>query len=209
MNFNNRKDAGQKLSLALGKYKGLSKTIAIGLPRGGVIVAAEVAKDLHIPLDVIVPRKIGAPHNEEFAMGALAGDVVWLDQEIIAAVGASPSYVDATIAKEKKEAERRLALYRKGKPAQNFSGCTVILIDDGIATGATMRASIAWMKKNKAKRIVVAVPVAPPDTIEVLKQEVDEVICLFSPEFFMAVGEFYEFFPQTSDTEVIAALTFT
>lgn len=209
MNFKNRKDAGQKLGLALHPYIKKPQTLAIGLPRGGVIVAAEVTHVLHIPLDVIVPRKIGAPHNEEFAIGALAGDVVWLDKETIAALGISPSFIEETVAKEKREAERRLALFRKGRPPQNFSERTVILIDDGIATGATMRASIAWMKKNKAKRIVIAVPVGPPDTIEALKREVDEVVCLYTPDFFMSVGEFYESFTQTSDSEVIAALTQT
>jgi len=205
MNFKNRKDAGQKLAFALQKYKEQPKTVAIGLPRGGVIVAAGVALALHIPLDIIVPRKIGAPHNEEFAIGAIAGDVLWLDPEIAIEVNASPSYIQDTVAKEKREADRRLALFRKGKPPQNFSGLTVILIDDGIATGATMRASIAWMKQNKAQRIVVAVPVAPPTVIEALKQEVNEVICLYSPDSFMAVGEFYDSFNQTTDSEVIQA----
>jgi putative phosphoribosyl transferase len=204
--FKNRKEAAQKLAAALIKYKNRSKTIAIGLPRGGVVVAAEVAKALHIPLDIVVPRKIGSPLNEELAIGALAGDVVWLDKEIIAAVGASSSYIEQTIAKEMREAERRLALFRKGKAPQNFTGCTVILIDDGIATGATMRASIAWMKKSKAQRIIVAVPVGPPDTLAALGREVDEIVCLFSPESFMAVGQFYEHFPQTQDSEVIEAL---
>lgn len=203
MYFKDRKDAGKKLAHSLLKFKNRAKTMAIGLPRGGVVVAAEVAKELQIPLDIIVPRKIGAPLNEELAIGALAGDVVWLDKEIIAVVRASPSYIEETINKEKKEAERRLNLFRKGKPTQNFTGYTVLLIDDGIATGSTMRASIAWMKKNKAKQIVVAVPVGPPDTIASLKEEVNEVICLFSPESFMAVGQFYEFFPQTEDTEVV------
>ncbi len=207
MLFKDRKEAGQKLALALLKYKNSPKTIAIGLPRGGVIVAAEVANALHIPLDVIIPRKIGAPHNEELAIGALAGDIIWLDKEIIASVGASPSYIEQTAAKEKREAERRLSLFRKGKPPQNFTGETVILVDDGIATGSTMRASIAWMKKNKAKRIIVAVPVGPLDTIATLREEVDEVVCLFTPESFMAVGQFYELFPQTQDSEVISILT--
>lgn len=203
MHFKDRKEAGQELAKALQKYKNGPHTIAIGLPRGGVVVAAEVAKALHIPLDVIVPRKLGAPNNEELAIGAIAGDVVWLDREIIAMVGASPSYIAEVTAKEKREAERRLALFRKGKPAQNFADSTVLLIDDGIATGSTMRASIAWMKKCKAKKIVVAVPVAPPDTIDSLKQEVDEIICLLTPGSFAAVSQFYEHFPQTEEREVI------
>lgn len=206
MDFKNRKVAGQKLAEALEKYKGAPKTIAIGLPRGGVVVAAEVSKALHIPLDIIVPRKIGAPYNEELAIGAIAGEVVWIDQAIALSAGATPGYIERTIAKEKREAERRLALYRKGKPPQNFSGHTVILIDDGIATGSTMHASIAYMRQNKAGKIVLAVPVAPPDTLAALNAEVDESICLYSPESFMAVGQFYASFPQTEDSEVIALL---
>jgi putative phosphoribosyl transferase len=207
MDFKNRKVAGQKLAASLEKYKGAPKTIAIGLPRGGVIVAAEVAKALHIPLDIIVPRKIGAPYNEELAIGALAGDVVWIDEAAAKEAAATPTYIEKTVAKEKREAERRLALYRKNKPPQNFSGCTVILIDDGIATGSTMRASIAWMKKSNVHRIVIAVPVAPPDTLAALDAEVDESVCLYSPESFMAVGQFYENFPQTQDSEVINLLS--
>lgn len=207
MDFKNRKVAGQKLAAALGKYKKAPKTIAIGLPRGGVVVAAEVAKALSLPLDIIVPRKIGAPHNEELGIGALAGDVVWIDPEISSIVGATQEYIDQAIAKEKKEADRRLSLYRKGKSPQQFSDWTVILIDDGIATGATMKASIAWMKKMKAARIVIAIPVAPPGTLANLQKEADEVVCLFSTEGFMAVGQFYENFPQTQDSEVIALLS--
>ncbi len=206
MYFKDRKEAGQLLAAALSKYKKAPHTIAIGLPRGGVVVAYEVAKALKIPLDVIVPRKLGAPHNEELAIGALAGDVIWLDREILSMVNASPAYIEQIVAKEKKEAERRLALFRKGKSPQNFTQQTVLLIDDGVATGSTLRASIAWMKKNKAKRIVVAVPVGPPDTIASLKQEVDEVVCLFAPDSFMAVGQFYGHFPQTEDAEVIKLL---
>ncbi len=206
MDFKDRKVAGQKLAFALEKYRKAPNTIAIGLPRGGVVVAAEVARGLGIPLDVIVPRKIGAPHNEELAIGALAGDVVYIDREIASMVGASPEYIEKMTAKEKKEAERRLALYRKDKPPQNFLGKTVILIDDGIATGSTMRASIAYMKKMGAARIVVAIPVSPPDTLAHLKTDADEIICLFSKRNFLAVGQFYENFPQTSDNEVIEIL---
>ncbi|MBX7065657.1 MAG: phosphoribosyltransferase [Parachlamydiales bacterium] len=207
MEFKNRKVAGELLAKALEKYRKAPKTICIGLPRGGVVVAAEAAKILEIGLDIIVPRKIGAPHNEELAIGALAGDVVWIDPDIAAAVGASPQYIEKTVALEKKEAERRLALYRKGKSAQNYSGWTVILIDDGIATGSTMRASIAWMKKLKAARIIMAVPVAPPNTLKNLSQEVDDAVCLYSTENFYAVGQFYEDFPQVEDREVIALLS--
>lgn len=206
MLFRDRKEAGRLLAEALSKYKKAPKTVAIGLPRGGVVVAHEVAQRLTIPLDVIVPRKIGAPHNEEFAIGAVAGDELWLDREIIESVGASPAYIEQVVAKEKREAARRLALFREGKGAQNFAGWTVLLIDDGIATGATMRASIAFLRKMNVKKIVMAVPVAPPDTIEALKNGVDEVVCLYAPSSFMAVGQFYHSFPQTEDEEVIECL---
>lgn len=206
MYFKDRKEAGQKLGQALLGYKDAPETIVIGLPRGGVSVAFEVAKALHLPLDVIVPRKIGAPSNEELAIGAIAGDVVWLDKEIIFATQSSPAHIEQTVAKEKEEAKRRLALFRKNKPPQNFNDLTVLLIDDGIATGSTMRASIAWIRKSKAKRIVVAVPVAPPDTIASLKQEADIVVCLMAPESFMGVSQFYDSFPQVQDSEVIQLL---
>lgn len=201
MDFKDRKVAGELLGKALEKYRKRPKTICIGLPRGGVVVAAEAARILELDLDVIVPRKIGAPNNEEFAIGAIAGDVIMVDSSL-----ASPEYIEKTVAQEKKEAERRLALYRKGKPPQHYSGWTVILIDDGIATGSTMRASIAWMKKIGAGKIVMAVPVAPPDTLKSLSREVDEVVCLYSTENFYAVGQFYEKFPQVEDEEVINLL---
>lgn len=200
MFFKDRIDAGQKLAASLSHYKNGPNTIAIGLPRGGVIVANEVARALQIPLDVIVPRKIGAPYNEEFAIGAIADDVVWLDPD----VDVPKSYIDASIAKEKQEAARRLLIYRKGKPVQHFEGMTVILIDDGIATGATMRVSIELIRKQWAKKIIVAVPVAPPEILNQL--EADEIICLYSPSSFMAVGQFYETFEQVEDSVVAACL---
>lgn len=206
MYFMDRKDAGRKLALALASYKKAPATTVVGLARGGVIVASEVAKVLQLPLDVIVPRKIGAPLQQELAIGAVAGSVVWLDKAIISSVGALPEYIEKTIEKERKEGERRLALFRKNLAPQDFKKRTVILVDDGIATGATMRASIAWVKENQAKRVIVAVPVAAEDSIASLQKEVDEVICLFSPIDFMAVGQFYEHFEQTEDAEVIACL---
>lgn len=206
MVFKNRKVAGVQLAKVLQKYK-TEHPIAIGLPRGGVVVAAEVAHILHIELDVIVPRKIGAPGQEELAIGALAGDEVYLDQKLIALVEATPDYIQQTIANEKKEAERRLALYRKGRKALQLSKRTVILIDDGIATGATVLASIAYLKSLGASKIIVAAPVAPPETLMALQNQVDAVICLLSPPHFAAVGQFYEHFPQTSDEEVIQLLS--
>jgi len=207
MLFKDRNDAGRQLGVALYKFKEAPKTLVIGLPRGGVVVAYEVAKALHLPLDVIVPRKIGAPDNPELAIGAIAGDTVQLDQALIAHLQVSPSFIEEEIVAERKEAERRLALFRKGKPSQDFTGFTILLVDDGIATGSTMRASIAYLKKMKAKHIVVAVPVGPPDTLAELKETVDEVICPYTPSSFYAVGQFYQNFPQTQDSEVIQLLT--
>ncbi|MBF8262346.1 MAG: phosphoribosyltransferase [Parachlamydiales bacterium] len=205
MLFKDRRDAGQRLAEALKSLK-LDSAIAIGLPRGGVVVAAVVASLLHLPLDVIIPRKIGAPFNPEFAIGAIAGDEVLLNDEAISALGVDASYIQSEIKKEKKEAARRLALYRRHLPVQNFIGRTVIVIDDGIASGATMRASLSYLTKALAQRIIVAVPVAPPETIQRLRNEGFEVICLYSPESFQAVGQFYEEFAQTEDREVIQLL---
>ncbi len=206
MYFKDRVDAGRQLAAALLKYKDAAKTIVIGLPRGGVVVAAEVATVLRLPLDIVVPRKIGAPDNEELGIGALAGDTILLNKEIIAMLSVPSSYIEREAAKEKKEAERRLSLYRKGKPPQDFKGKTILLVDDGIATGYTMRASIALLKKMEAGKIIAAVPVGPPDTIEMLQKETDEAVCLLTPPSFMAVGQFYEQFPQTEDAEVIGLL---
>ncbi len=204
--FKNRTEAGQALAAALEKFKGAKKTVVLGLPRGGVVVASVVAETLGLPLDVLIPRKIGAPDNPELAIGAIAGEGVILDQGIISALHVSEDYIQKEIAKEKKEAERRAQLFRKGKPKQDWTGWTALLVDDGIATGSTMRASIAALKKMHAAKIVVAVPVGPPDTIEEIKREVDAVVCLYTPSSFMAVGQFYDRFPQTTDVEVIEIL---
>lgn len=207
MLFKDRQEAGKELSKALLHYKNAEKTVVLGLPRGGVILASEIAKALNLPLDVIIPRKIGAPHNEELAIGALAGDTVVLDKEIINSLGGVPSsYIDQTVAKEKQEAARRLALYRKGKGAQNFRGWTVIIVDDGIATGSTLRASLAYLRQAGSAKIVVAVPLAPPETAKEFRHAVDEWICLYTPASFYAVGQFYAVFEQVSDEEVIRKL---
>lgn len=207
MLFKDRTEAGRELGKALQKYRDAKKTVVLGLPRGGVVVAYEVAQSLRLPLDVLVPRKLGAPDNPELAIGAIAGEGVVLDQEMISALRVPPSYIQAEISKEKKEAARRLALFRKGKNPQDWSGWTVLLVDDGIATGSTMRASIAALKQMGVSRTIVAVPVGPPDTLELLKREVDEVVCLYAPSSFMAVGQFYKSFPQTRDDEVVKLLS--
>lgn len=204
--FHDRIDAGKKLAAALLTYKGAKKTVVLGLPRGGVVTAYEVAKALQLPLDILVPRKLGAPNNPELAIGAIAGSGIVLDRGIIEQLDVTESYIQAEIEKQIKEAERRLALFRKGKPPQDYRGWTAILVDDGIATGSTMRASIAALKKMHAAKIVVAVPVGPPDTISDLKKDVDAIVCLSTPSSFMAVGQFYERFQQTEDEEVIQIL---
>ena len=205
MLFKDRKDAGRQLAAALQSLS-LKDGLVIGLPRGGVVVAAEVARALNFPLDVIIPRKIGAPFNPELAIGALVGDVVLLNDDLIQGFNIDPAYIREAIKREKKEAARRLNLYRHGKPMAVFLDKVIIVVDDGIATGATMRASIQYLKQAGAKRLIVAVPVAPPETLQRLKNEGSEVIALYTPASFMAVGQFYIEFPQTEDAEVIQLL---
>ncbi len=208
MIFRDRHEAGQKLSHALIKYREDKKAIVLGLPRGGVVVAAEVAEALHLALDVMVTRKIGAPMNHELAIGATdeLGHTV-LNEEIIDSLGVTQDYIDTEKVKEQKLAEDRLNRYRKNRPPLSLKGKVVILIDDGLATGATMKAAIHSAKGRHAKKIIVAVPVAPAETIEKLRKEADEIVCLDIPAFFGAVGAFYEIFDQTSDEEVIELLT--
>lgn len=191
----------------LNKFKDAKDTIILSLPRGGVVVGYEVAKILNLPLDIVVPRKIGAPGDPEFAIGAITetGEGIF-DEMTIGAYGITESYLQNEIKKEKAEAERRLTLYRGPRPPLDLRNKTVIIVDDGLATGLTMRAAIKTIKKFGATKIVVAIPVAPPDTAELIKKEVDEFICLLTPTFFGSVGEFYDEFPQTADEEVIELL---
>jgi predicted phosphoribosyltransferase len=207
MIFHDRADAGQKLALALQKFKNAKNTIILALPRGGVVVGFETAEELNLPLDIIVPRKIGAPDNEEFAIGAIteSGEGIF-DQEIISTYDISQDYIDKTVAKEKKEAERRLKTYRGDRPSLELKDKTVIIVDDGIATGSTMRAAIKSVKTKQAKKVIVAVPTSAADSAAEIKKEVDEFICLDIPEYFGAVGAFYEVFIQTEDNEVIELL---
>lgn len=207
MTFHDRQEAGKKLSLALLKYKNNQNTVVLGLPRGGVVVAAEVAKALGLPLDIIVIRKMGAPMNSELAIGATdeLGHTV-LNEEIIESLEISENYLKEVKQKEQKIAEDRLNRYRGNKVPLSLKGKVAILIDDGLATGATMKAAIHSAKGKKAKKVIVAVPVAPAETIEKLRKEADEIICLDMPVFFGAVGAFYEIFDQTSDEEVIELL---
>jgi len=204
MIFKNRVDAGQKLVEKLKQYKDQKETLILALPRGGVVVAFEVAKALNLPLDLVVPRKIGAPFNEEYAIGAITetGEGIF-DLEAIASLKVTKDYLDKKVAEEKNEAERRLKAYRQDRPPLNLEYKTVIIVDDGIATGLTMRAAIKSVKEKKAKKIIVAVPTSAKDSLQTIKNETDEVICLDTPLFFGAVGAFYQEFGQTTDEEVI------
>lgn len=204
MIFKDRLEAGQRLAKVLEKYKRQKDTIILALPRGGVVVGFEVAKTLELPLDLVVPRKIGAPGNPEFAIGAITeeGEGIF-NEAVIRDYGISKEYIDKTVEEEKKEAQRRLKAYRGDRPPLNLVEKTVIIVDDGIATGLTMRAAIKSVKNKDPKKIVVAVPCGAKDSIDQIKQEVDEVVCLHAPIFFGAVGAFYENFEQTTDEEVI------
>lgn len=202
----NRIDAGQQLAHKLWGYQGDPKAVVIGLPRGGVVVAAEVAKVLQLPLDIVVPRKIGAPGNPEFALGALTEEGEPVFQESIQRYDIPEEYLTMAILKEKQEAQRRLKVYRGDRAPLNLSHKTVLLIDDGVATGATMRAAIVSSFKKGADKVVVAAPVIAPDTLQVLEKEASEVVFLHTPEHFSAVGQFYQEFEQSTDTEVIQIL---
>lgn len=202
MNFKNRVEAGQILANRLAEYAN-QKPIVLGLPRGCVPVAFEVAMALHAPLDVFVVRKLGVPGQEELAMGAIAsGGVRVLNKPVIESLQISDEAIEAEALKERQELERRERLYRGERPELNVHDRTVILVDDGIATGSTIKAAIAALKKQKAGRIVVAVPVAPTSIIEELQEEVDEVVCVSTPEMFFAISVWYDEFPQTSDEDV-------
>jgi ribose-phosphate pyrophosphokinase len=204
MMFKDRREAGQKLAPKLDKYRGNPKAVLLGLPRGGVVVAAELSRTLGLPLDVMVARKIGAPDNPEFAIGAITEDGEGIfDTRTIAEYNISKKYLDEEMEKEKQEALRRLKKYRGGRAPLDLKNKIAILIDDGVATGATMRAAIKSARKKGSERVVMAVPVIAPGTLEKIREEADEVIYLDAPAFFGAVGAFYEEFEQTEDEEVI------
>lgn len=201
--FQDRTDAGKQLAQALLHYKENPQAVIIGVPRGGVVLAKEVALILHLPLDVTCPRKIGSPHNPEFAIGAITetGEG-YFNEGVIQAIGITDSQLEQLVEKEKLEARHRLSIFRKGLPERDLEGKTVILVDDGLATGSTMKAAIASMRHEGVSYVVVAIPVSPSDTLQDMQQLADEVICLEAPKDFMAVGQFYLHFDQTSDQEV-------
>lgn len=201
--FANRTEAGRQLAERLVGYRGCEDAIVLGLPRGGVPVAYEVARHLGLPLDVFVVRKLGVPGYEELAMGAIAsGNVSVLNEDVMRALPDSEAILEMVRAREKMELERREILYRQDRPALNLCGRVAILVDDGLATGATMRAAAAALRKQGVAKIVVAVPVGAPETCREIEAEVDETICAVLPPFFHGVGQFYEDFSQTTDEQV-------
>jgi predicted phosphoribosyltransferase len=201
--FPNRAEAGRLLAEKLEKYADRNDVIVLGLPRGGVPVAYEVAKSLRVPLDVFIVRKLGVPGFEELAAGAIAsGGVRVLNEDVLRALPNAGEIIESVTAKETAELERREKSYRDDRPAPEFRDRVVILVDDGLATGATMRAAVKALRQRGVAKIVVAVPVGPPDTCREFEDEADETICASAPEFFQAVGQYYEDFSQTSDEEV-------
>lgn len=208
MTFRDRSDAGRRLANALSAYKGRN-AVVLALPRGGVPVAAEVAEALDAPLDLILVRKIGVPSQPELAMGAVVdgpAPIVVRNQEVIELSGTTAEEFDAVCAEELSEIDRRRKLYLGERTRAPIAGQVVIVIDDGIATGATTRAALQAIRNRKPKELVLAVPVAPPDTIERLRGEVDALICLEAPDAFGAIGYFYRDFRQVGDEEVVETL---
>jgi putative phosphoribosyl transferase len=207
LRFRDRAEAGRLLAGLLGEYAGRPDAIVLGLPRGGVVVAAEVARALRVPLDVFVVRKLGVPGHEELAMGAIAsGGARVPNEEVVEALRIPDAVLDEVAAREQAELERRERHYRGDRSLPDLRGRTVLVIDDGLATGSTMRAAVAALRQLGPARIIVAVPVGAPATCERLAREADACVCLDSPEPFHAVGLWYEDFGQTTDEEVRALL---
>ena len=201
--FSDRHDAGRRLAATLRPYAGRADVLVLALPRGGVPVGYEVARALGAPLDVMQVRKLGVPGHEELAMGAIASGGVRIVSQDVVELLQIPERVIATVAAaEERELDRRERMYRQGRPFPDVRGRTVILVDDGLATGSTMRAAAAALRAGGADRLVAAVPVAPKETCDALRKVVDEVVCTVTPQSFRAVGEWYEDFTQVEDEEV-------
>jgi putative phosphoribosyl transferase len=205
--FRDRREGGQQLADKLNKYADRNDVVILALPRGGVTVGFELAKALRAPLDIIVVRKLGVPGHEELAMGAIApGNVRVIDATVVQRSHISSEIIDAVAAREQIELERRERVYRGDAPKPELRGQSVILVDDGLATGSTMRAAIAATKRSLPARLIVAVPTAPPSTVNELSLEVDEIVACITPQLFFGVGEWYEKFGQISDEEVCSLL---
>lgn len=204
--FRDREEAGSLLAEVLSGYEGQRDVIVLGIPRGGVVVAKVVAEKLKLPLDVIIIRKIGAPGYEELALGAASSDDYIINDAVLRLFPLSESMLKKQVEKKQQEVKDRMRLFRGDKPLPVFIHQTVILIDDGIATGATMEMAIKMLRKQNPKKIIVAVPVAAPEAISRLKQNADEVISLLKPESLVAIGQFYHDFSQVEDEEVVTYL---
>lgn len=205
--FSNRRDAGQQLAAKLTAYKDKPDVIVLGIPRGGVVVAAQVARALNVPLDIFITRKIGAPFNHELALGAVASDgTVVLDEPLIHELRVPRRLIERETEIQKREIRRRLELFRKDRPALALENKTVIVVDDGIATGSTIIAALRALRHSRPARLVLAVPVAPVQAVPQLRAECDELVLLDTPEPFMAVGFFYEDFEQVTDEEAVNLL---
>ena len=207
MTFQNRREAGRALANRLQEYAGRSDVLILALPRGGMPVAFEVATALRVPLDVFIVRKLGVPGHEELAMGAVAsGGVRVLNDDVVEYLQIPNSVIGAVAAMEEEEVERRERLYRDGRPAPDMRGRTVILVDDGVATGSTMRAAVLALRQRGPARIIVAVPVSPPSTCREFFREADDCVCVLRPAMLDGVGRWYADFTQTTDREVQALL---
>ena len=203
MLFHNRTEAGRQLATKLTAYAGRPDVLVLALPRGGVPVAFEVARALHAPLDVFLVRKLGLPGQEELAMGAIAsGGTRVLNEEVVTQLNIPEEVIAIVAAEEQRELTQRERAYRDGRPAPDVRGRTIILVDDGLATGSTMRAAIAALRRREPARIIVAVPVGSHETCAELEGEADETVCVHMPEPFRAVGLWYDDFRQTTDEEV-------
>ncbi len=201
--FKNRREAGRNLANVLHNHADDVDVIVLALPRGGVPVGYEVAVQLKAPLEVFLVRKLGVPGHEEYAMGAIASGGIWfVNEDVVSKLGISRKEIQRIVEREQRELEHRMESYGREFSANDIRDRTVILVDDGLATGSTMRVAVKAVTQQHPKRIVVAVPVAPPSTLEELQREVDEVVCVHSPWDFNAVGQWYEDFSQTSDEEV-------
>lgn len=204
--FRDRVEAGRRLAEMLRRFEGRSDVVVLGVPRGGVVVAAEVARELHVPLDVIVVRKLGAPGNPEYAAGSVDenGNI-----SVNPMAGVSEEYLRDQAVREVAEIRRRMERFRGGREAVPLAGKTAVLVDDGIATGQTMLAAVAAVRARQASLVVVATPVVAPDTARRLGEVADELVAVDIPRWFAAVGEFYDYFPQTEDAEVVAIMEAT
>jgi putative phosphoribosyl transferase len=203
--FADREEAGRRLASELAVLEG-DELVVLGVPRGGVEVAAGIAEELHAPLDVVIPRKVGAPGNPELGIGAVAEDVEVLDGRLIAILGVPEGYLRREIATQQEEIRRRAAAYRGDREAVEVRGMVAVVVDDGVATGGTAVAALRWARARGASRVILAVPVAPREAVSRLRQEADEVHVLATPEPFYAVGQWYASFPQVSDRRVIELL---